>query len=120
MHSEAMRQAMSRRRFLATAGVGAAGLLVACQRQSVGTTQASASHAPIEQELGALRAYEWAGYDVPPLFRDYLEAGNEKPTFAFFTSSEQALAKSAAGANWDTVHPEAGYVKDFVELGLVQ
>jgi spermidine/putrescine-binding protein len=117
------KRGVSRRRFLeaaALAGVG--GILAACQRQSAGTapTNEPSSRPSIDQESGELRAYEWAGYDVPSLWRDYKGAGYPEPTFSFFTNSEQALAKTAAGASWDTVHPEVSYVQDYMNLGAVQ
>jgi spermidine/putrescine transport system substrate-binding protein len=117
----------SRRRFLqAVAVTGAVGLLgAACRREVAPPGEAAGppdleALPPIEDEPGQLRAYEWAGLDRRALWRDYATQGFEDPTFSFFTNSEQALAKTAGGATWDTVHPEVSYIKDFMDLGVVQ
>jgi spermidine/putrescine transport system substrate-binding protein len=107
-----------------TATLGVAGFLAACQKQpagSPGTSPTTAAHAPIEEEPGTLRAYTWAGYDLKPLFRPYRQAGYPDPRFSFFTNTEQALAKTAAGsAQWDTAHPEIGYIQDYLNIGAIQ
>ena len=80
----------------------------------------TASIVPIEQEPGVLKAYEWAGYDTKWLFADYLKAGYEDPKFSFFVNTEGALAKTAAGFEWDVTHPESGYIQDYVNMGAIQ
>ena len=115
----------SRRTFLKGIGVlGATGVLAAC-RKSVdasggGGDTATASLVPIDQEPGTLKAYEWAGYDTKWLFPDYLKAGYPDPKFSFFVNTEGALAKTAAGYEWDVTHPESGYIQDYVNMNAIQ
>jgi spermidine/putrescine-binding protein len=116
--------AASRRTFLKGAGMlGATGVLAAC-RKSVDNSSAaggaSASLVPIEQEPGTLKAYEWAGYDTKWLFDDYLKAGYPDPKFSFFVNTENALAKTQAGYDWDVTHPESGYIQDYANMGAIQ
>jgi spermidine/putrescine-binding protein len=116
--------AASRRTFLKGAGMlGATGVLAAC-RKSVDNSSAaggaSASLVPIEQEPGTLKAYEWAGYDTKWLFDDYLKAGYPDPKFSFFVNTENALAKTQAGYEWDVTHPESGYIQDYANMGAIQ
>ncbi len=115
----------SRRTFLKGVGVlGASGVLAACRKSvdnsngaGAGTT---ASIAPIEDEPGIAHVHEWAGYDTKWLFADYLKAGYEEPKFSFLVNTEGALAKTAAGFEWDITHPESGYVQDYLTMGVIQ
>jgi spermidine/putrescine-binding protein len=114
----------TRRTFLKGVGaLGAGGVLAAC-RKSVDSGAAgggtSGSLVPIEQEPGVLKAYEWAGYDTKWLFADYLQAGYQDPKFSFFVNTEGALAKTAAGYDWDVTHPESGYIQDYADMGAIQ
>jgi spermidine/putrescine transport system substrate-binding protein len=102
--------------------LGTSGVLAACRRdvtQQPGGDEPSA-RPPLEQEPGVLKVYEWAGYETKWIWRDYAQAGFEEPRFAFFTNTEQAIAKTAGGYQWDVSHPETEYVKDYVDLGLIQ
>jgi spermidine/putrescine transport system substrate-binding protein len=119
-----MRNSATRRQFLKGMLVaGGAGVLAACRKNvtSTGGSSASAStRPPLESEPGVLHAYEWAGFEVPDIWKAYKAKGYQDPKFSFFTNTEQALAKTAAGYEWDTVHPEVGYVQDYANLGAVQ
>jgi spermidine/putrescine transport system substrate-binding protein len=101
--------------------LGTSGVLAACRRDVTQQAAGSPSARPgIEQEPGVLKVFEWAGYESKWIWRDYAEDGFEEPRFAFFTNTEQAIAKSAGGYRWDVSHPETEYVADYVELGLIQ
>jgi spermidine/putrescine transport system substrate-binding protein len=108
----------------AAAMLGSSGVLAACRKQSgtqPGDTTSPEARPPIESEPGTLRAYTWAGYDLKPLFKQYRQAGYPDPKFSFFTNTEQALAKTAAGsAQWDTAHPEIGYIQDYLNISAIQ
>ena len=83
--------------------------------------EAEPAHPPIEDESGDLLVFEWAGYEVKPLWRAYRQKfPDDKPKFAFLTSDDQAISKVAGGFTADLVHPCVGYVADWVELGVVQ
>ena len=112
---------MGRRDFLRYAAMaGGAGVLAACAK----ATEPSATgvtHPPLEQEPGSLEVFEWAGYELKPLWKPYSQQfPDDKPHFTFLTSDDQALAKVRAGYRPDVVHPCVGYVKDWVNLGVVQ
>ena len=106
--------------------VGGSGILAACRKDvtSGGTSpipSASASVRPaIGEEPGTLKAYEWAGFEVKPIWKSYVAEGFTEPKFSFFTNTEQALAKTAGGYTWDISHPEVGYIQDYVNLGAIQ
>jgi spermidine/putrescine transport system substrate-binding protein len=113
----------SRRTFLKSTGViGAAGLLAACRKnvQASGGSSTTTEHVPIEQEPGRIHAHEWAGYDAKWLYQDYLDEGYEEPKFSFLVNTEGALAKTAAGFDWDVTHPESGYIQDYLNMGAIQ
>jgi spermidine/putrescine-binding protein len=112
----------TRRTFLKGAGMlGATGVLAAC-RKNVQASGSSASSAivPIDQEPGLLHVHEWAGYDTKWLYQDYLDEGYEQPKFSFLVNTEGALAKTAAGFQWDVTHPESGYIQDYLNMGAIQ
>ncbi len=121
-----LRSSIGRRAFLKYLAIaGGTGVLAACQKNITSAKQgggasASATRPPLESEPGVLHAYEWAGYEVKPLWRAYAAKGYPDPKFSFFTNTEQALAKTAGGYTWDIVHPEVGYVQDYFNLGAVQ
>ena len=79
-----------------------------------------ASIVPIEQEPGTAQGHEWAGYDTKWLYADYLKAGYPEPKFSFLVNTEGAMAKTAAGFEWDVSHPENGYVQDYLKMGAIQ
>jgi len=113
--------AASRRMFLKGVGVmGASGVLAACRKNVDSTAAPAASIVPIDQEPGKLHVHEWAGYDTKWLFKDYLDAGYEEPKFSFLINTEGALAKTAAGFEWDITHPESGYIQDYLNMGAIQ
>jgi len=109
------------------AGAMAAGTaaLAACgvdeeEPAATGTTT-KVSHPPIEEEPGALRVFEWAGYEIKPLWRPYAKSfPDQKPKFSFLTSDDQALSKVRAGFRADVIHPCVGYVQDWVRLDAIQ
>jgi spermidine/putrescine transport system substrate-binding protein len=121
-----MRSPASRRQFLKYAAVmGGAGVLAACRKETVAggpsaSGAPSSARPPIADEPGQLKAYEWAGFELKAIWKDYSTQGYEDPKFTFFTNTEQALAKTAGGYGWDTVHPEVGYVEDYYNLDAVQ
>ena len=120
-----MSNPQSRRTFLRSMAVlGGMGVLAACRKdvQSTGTgpSSAAASIPGIEAEDGVLHVHEWAGYDAKWLFADYTKAGYPDPKFSFLMNTEGALAKTAAGFEWDMTHPESGYVQDYLDLGAIQ
>jgi spermidine/putrescine transport system substrate-binding protein len=119
-----MRDPVSRRNFLrGVAVVGGGSVLAACRKESSGAavpSGSSSSRPGIEAEPGVLRPYEWAGFEVKPLWKAYAAKGYDDPKFSFFTNTEQALAKTAGGYTWDTAHPEVGYIQDYFDLDSIQ
>lgn len=119
---EVLLRSLDRRNFLKLAAVGSAtGVLAACNR--AGTTappSPGAQRPPIGQEPDTMTVFEWAGYDIPPLFKPYLNDGFPKPKFTYLTSDDQAISKVRGGFDPDVVHPCIDYVKDWASLGVVQ
>lgn len=111
---------------------GGTGLLSACGAETggdggggggepaAGGTQ-EAQRPPIEEEKGDLAVFEWAGYEIPAYagIASYTKE-YPKPKYTFLTSDDQALAKVRAGFRPELVHPCIGYVRDWVNLGVVQ
>lgn len=127
-----MSSTMGRRALLRYMGyatlLGGTGVLAACRQDvtdagSNGGTDAGGSPSarpPIEEEPGTLSVYTWAGYEVKPVWRPYAKAGMPEPNFSFYTNTEQALAKTAGGQDWDVAHPETSYLQDYIDLGSIQ
>src|SRR5436190_6203075 len=116
----------TRRTFLRGVGVlGATGLLAACRKNveggGAGAASASAgTRPPIDQESGVLHIHEWAGYDAKWIWKEYADKGYPDPKFSFLVNTEGALAKTAAGFEWDITHPEVGYIQDYINMGALQ
>lgn len=106
----------------ATALLGGSGLLAACRKNVQERTPVvePVARPPLEDEPGALKVYEWAGYEAKWLWRDYARKGYPEPKFAFFTNSQEAIAKTVAGYRWDVSHPESTEFPAYVEEGLLQ
>jgi spermidine/putrescine transport system substrate-binding protein len=121
-------QKLGRRDVLRLAVVaGSASLLAACGggdedgTVGAGQTTATLERPPIGQEPGNLSILEYAGYEVPDLWKPYAARfPDEKPKYTFFASDQDALGKVAAGRRGDLVHPCSGFVPDFVQTGAVQ
>ena len=108
-------------------GIGASGLLgsgvlAACRRNidERPAPVAPEERPPIEEEPGTLKVYEWAGYEAKWLWRDYARAGFPDPRFAFFTNTQEAIARTVGGYTWDLSHPESTEFPQYVEEGLIQ
>lgn len=72
-------------------------------------------------EAGDIKVFEWAGYEVPDLYKPYTAAfPSPEPQYIFLTSDDQALAKSLGGFRADMVHPCAGYVQEWADSGMTQ
>jgi len=118
-----LRTPTGRRAFLKyMAMAGSMGVLAACRKNVTagGSTASPSARPPLEAEPGVLKAYEWAGFEVEDIWKEYKAKGYPDPKFSFYTNTEQALAKTAGGYTWDIVHPEVGYVQDYVNIGAVQ
>jgi hypothetical protein len=104
-----MRNSATRRQFLKGMLVaGGAGILAACRKnvtETGGSSASASARPPLESEPGVLHPYEWAGFEIEDIWKDYKAKGYPDPKFSFFTNTEQALAKTAGGYTWDTVHP---------------
>ena len=73
------------------------------------------------EESGPLQVLDWAGYEVKPLWAQYLKKyPGEPPKFTFMTNEANALAKLQAGLRPDVVRPYVGYVQDFAASGFFQ
>jgi len=97
---------LSRREFaslLAAAGIGVA----------VGGSARGASAA------SKLLVFEWAGYEDPMFYPEYL-AGHEAPSYAFFGGEEEALQKLLAGFEADITHPCTANINRWREAGVIR
>ena len=78
-------------------------MLAACgggSSQAQGDTS-SVSHPPIGQEPGHLQVYDYAGYEVKPLWRPYAkEHPTDPPKWKFLNSDAEALSTATAGCSY--------------------
>ena len=117
---------MTRRKFFRMAGVTSVGaaMLAACRRAEEGsggtTTGASGEvvHAPIEEEPGGLKVFDWAGYgdgfyypekERRGLWQQYQDQTGDTPTYTVFDDDDSGYAKAASGAvTFDVTPATAG------------
>lgn len=140
-HASAARiaAALSRRRFLTVAGLGAAGaaFLAACggsgsdsgasattsagAATSGGTgaaTTAGSTVSSIDTSANSFNLYTWAEYDDPELMKEFGTI-----TIDVYDSNEDAIAKleAAAGTSgYDMVVPTGAYIPQMVAKGLLE
>src|SRR6266581_7460953 len=82
---------------------------------------AEAARTRLDAESGRLQVLDWAGYEVKPLWSEYLtKYPGQPPKFTFMTNEANALAKLQAGLRPDVVRPYVGYVQDFAQSGFFQ
>jgi len=116
-----LQRELGRRDLLRYAAVaGGAGVLAACGNKPRTPPAAGPVRPPIGEEVGDLLVFEWAGYELPSLYKSYKKEFPQKPEFAFLTSDDQALGKVRAGFEMDLVHPCIGYINDWIDIGAVQ
>ena len=112
---DVMERRLRRDDLLKLAATGAVGLIAS--RSGL----AEAARAQLAKESGRLQVLDWVGYEVKPLWAQYLQKyPGQKPKFTFMTNEANALAKMSAGLKPDVVRPYVGYVQDFAESGFVQ
>lgn len=63
---------------------------------------------------------DWAGYEDPGFFADYIEKHGDAPTFAFFGEEEEAFQKLRSGFRADLSHPCSQSVGKWLEAGLIE
>lgn len=71
-------------------------------------------------KANSLFIYDWAGYDDPSLFPDYVKKYGGKPKFSFYQDEEEAHSKIKTGFQADLVHPCAYAMTNWRNEGLVQ
>lgn len=100
-------------------------LLAACQpagtgspRESAGGATASASAGPLSGELTVI---EWYGYETTDWYADFA-AANPAVTvnFDLWNSDAEVYNSLKGGTPADIVHPYTGWLKFYVDEGLVQ
>ena len=67
-----------------------------------------------------LFVYDWAGYDDPSLFPDYVKKYGGKPKFSFYQDEEEAQAKLKTGFKADLVHPCGYKMNVWRAQGMIQ
>ena len=76
-----------------------------------------------DKESGAISVFEWEGYDAKEMWAQYNASKYAKSSplkFTFLQDDQQALAKVAAGAKYDVMHPCVAYTTDWKDAGLIQ
>jgi len=135
---------LSRRSFFtATGGISIAALLAACGGSSSSSDTGSASSTPAAApaastaaaakatppkfdpaaESGPVKVFEWAGYEVPEMWQNYVKGpynASSPMKFTFLENDQQALAKVASGVQYDLIHPCIAYWPDYKAAGLIQ
>src|SRR5437588_8457234 len=107
-----LRAAMAAGGSLMLAGCGSSG--------GSGTTSTAAARPPLSKEPGSLAILDYAGYESKPLWLPYAkEFPGKAPHWTFYNSDAEALSKTLGGYRADISHPCSGYVKSWVDAGLI-
>ncbi len=106
-------------------GGGAAGTSAAAPAASSAAEPAKAAAPKFDPatETGEIKTFEWAGYEVPDMWEDYVKGpynADSPMKFTFLENDQQALAKVASGVKYDLIHPCIAYWPDYKAAGLIQ
>ena len=111
-----------RRDFLRYSAIlGGAGVLAACKKaETTGGAAPGSPRPPVSQEPGTLRIFDWAGYEVKPLWRPYAaEFPGQTPHWTTYKDDQFGYSKIAANpdaADFDIVHPCHYFWSDYVKI----
>jgi spermidine/putrescine transport system substrate-binding protein len=63
---------------------------------------------------------DWAGYEDPNFFQQYVDKHGDVPTYSFFSDEEEAFQKIRAGFRADLGHPCSQSVIKWREAGIIE
>ena len=89
--------------------------------QGLAATGVVATQLPAKQAKAetTITVFEWAGYDIPELFTDYIEKYGTPPEFAVFGEEEEALQKMRGGFVADVSHPCTSNIRRWRDAGVI-
>ncbi len=67
-----------------------------------------------------MTVFDWATFEDPSLFQDYVAKHGDTPTFAIFGDDDEAFQKVQSGFRVDTVHPCSQMVPKYRAAGLIE
>ena len=67
-----------------------------------------------------LVVFDWAGYDDPNFFANYIDQHGDAPTFSFFGDEEEAFQKLRAGFKADVAHPCSQSIVKWRDADLIE
>jgi len=67
-----------------------------------------------------LVVFDWAGYEDPNFFQQYIDKHGDTPTYSFFSDEEEAFQKIRAGFKADLGHPCSQSVIKWREAGIIE
>ncbi len=67
-----------------------------------------------------LTVFDWAGWENPGLFADYLTKHGDAPTYSFFGDDDEAFQKVSSGFKADVGHPCSQMVVKYREADLIE
>ena len=113
---------LGRRDFLRYSAIlGGAGVLAACKKaETSGGGAPGSPRPPVSEEPGDLQIFDWAGYEVKPLWRPYAnQFPGQTPRWTTYKDDQFGYSKIAVNpdaVDFDVVHPCHYYWSDYVKL----
>jgi spermidine/putrescine-binding protein len=113
---------LGRRDFLRYSAIlGGAGVLAACKKaETSGAGTPGSPRPPVSEEPGDLQIFDWAGYEVKPLWRPYAnQFPGQTPRWTTYKDDQFGYSKIAVNpdaVDFDVVHPCHYYWSDYVKL----
>jgi spermidine/putrescine transport system substrate-binding protein len=74
----------------------------------------------VSADSGEATSFTWAGYDVPQLYKSYLEKHGAPPNYSIYADEYEAFDKVKFGFNPDIVQPCSPLVPQWREADLIQ
>ena len=67
-----------------------------------------------------LTVFDWAGWENPGLYADYVTKYGDGPTYSFFADDDEAFQKISSGFRADVGHPCSQMVIKYRDAGLIE
>ena len=64
--------------------------------------------------------FDWAGYEDPGFFDDYMKKYGKAPDYSFFADEEEAFQKIRTGFRADLAHPCSQSAVKWREAGIIE
>ncbi|MBC7737683.1 MAG: ABC transporter substrate-binding protein, partial [Candidatus Saccharibacteria bacterium] len=67
-----------------------------------------------------LTVFDWAGFEIQPLFESYVAKHGDLPTFVSYADDDEAFQKLTSGFKADVAHPCSQMIQKYRDAGIIE